>query len=532
MLKEMYGKVKTVAAAIVAMHRGFVNSARDLELKNLTYEDIRVPCDVRRKGVLAAEWIPHDVREGNIGSLEGLILGLTMARDLQRSRGVVLPVLSDVNIFYRGLKIMYGANFADQNVRGALNDVPMLFGVWHAYAHCVKRCYTVFKSFWACLEFRDMLRQPEDTVVYSYPKLVTLEHMVVAMLLARGEVRRRLEQCLQLSNADVLVCQRRWQLTMLQRLLFDFVPALMQLGISVRRCYWEGRRPNTGDWARQVLSDCLVFLVSVDSRGSSEYIQSLGLTLLYWSPFHSALPAVAFVEEALEASLSRLAKMTFSSYHADDVSGVGAMYSSLGPASSKKRDLVKPGVSRVFVRQLVIRLGKLLDHIVVGTMPHVATGKAHKVSGTRLWPAGRLALPPRVLMVDRDVTFYADVLVNAMHVMMKAGSPGAWDHELVAGLAAGAPRLSRKKLAARTEMVGFLDKKKRKWRKAAADARGSGKRRRHLGDVRSGEPIGMCHPCSFSPLATFPFHSATSGGACVGGASPWMCGASRRGAGG
>ena len=85
---------------------------------------------------------------------------------------------------------------------------------------------------------------------------------------------------MQLSNADVLVCQRRWQLTMLQRLLFDFVPALMQLGIAVRRCYWEGRRPNTGDWAHQVLSDCLVFLVSVDGQGSSEYIRSLGLTLL------------------------------------------------------------------------------------------------------------------------------------------------------------------------------------------------------------------------------------------------------------
>ena len=67
--------------------------------------------------MLAAEWIPHDVREGNIASLEGLVLGLTMARDLQRSRGVVLPLLNDVNIFHRGLKILYGANFADQNVR-------------------------------------------------------------------------------------------------------------------------------------------------------------------------------------------------------------------------------------------------------------------------------------------------------------------------------------------------------------------------------------------------------------------------------
>ena len=79
-----------------------------------------------------------------------------------------------------------------------------------------------------------------------------------------------------------------------------------------------------------------VFLVMVDNRGSSEYIRSLTLSLLCWSPFHSALPAVAFVEEALEASLSRLAKMMAGSFHADTVSDIGALYCSLGPANTKK----------------------------------------------------------------------------------------------------------------------------------------------------------------------------------------------------
>jgi hypothetical protein len=300
-IKDMFLKVDATASGIVSMQKTFINSVRDLELLGMSYDDVRVPCDVRRRGVTSAGWIPHDVREGNIGSLEGLVMALTLAKQQQQRRGVTQPLLSDVNIFYRTLKLMYGVTFSEHNVRGVMDKVPLLFGVWHAYAHCVKRCYAVFKSFWASLEYKEMLGQPDKTEVYSYPKLVTLEHLLVAMFLARAEIKKRLEDTLAKNNADVLVCRTKWQLVMLHRLLFDFVPTLMHLGISVRRCYWEGRATNTGDWVRQLLSDCLTFLVAVDNRGSSEYIRSLGLTLVYWSPFHSALPAVAFVEEALEA---------------------------------------------------------------------------------------------------------------------------------------------------------------------------------------------------------------------------------------
>ena len=96
---------------------------------------------------------------------------------------MVQPVLSDVSIFYRTLKLMYGTTYLELNIWGGLGQVPLLFGIWHAYAHCVKRVYTVFKSFWACMEYGELLSVPEHTAVYSVPKLVTLEHTLVAMFL-------------------------------------------------------------------------------------------------------------------------------------------------------------------------------------------------------------------------------------------------------------------------------------------------------------------------------------------------------------
>ena len=127
----------------------------------------------------------------------------------------------------------------------------------------------------------------------------------------------------------------------------------------------------------------------------------------------------------MEASLSRLAKMLVGSYHADTVADIGAMYCSLGRASGKKHDLIKPGVSRTFTKMVALRLSKLLDHIVCGTMPFVGAGKAHKFAGSRLWPVKMTAVPPRVLVASRDKDFYAEVLVQAMCLMVKPAASTA-----------------------------------------------------------------------------------------------------------
>jgi hypothetical protein len=270
---------------------------------------------------------------------------------------------------------------------------------------------------------------------------------------------------------------------MLQLLLFDYVPALMHLGISVRDCYWNGQQANTGNKARQVLAGCLALLVAVDNRGASEYIRSLALTLLYWTPYHSALPAAAFVEESLEASLSRLARMLSGAYHADTVSDIGAVYASLGRASMRRHDLQKPGLSRVYVHQVGLRMSKLLDHIVNDTMPFVSTAKQNKVTGTRLWPDKLKAVCARVLVVSKDKEFYEDVLVRALALMVKAGSCSPWDQHLVASLQLGLGNLSAAKQKAKLAVPEYLKSFAHERRRGGATRRGKRKRDVHSASV-------------------------------------------------
>ena len=118
-IKDMFLKVEQTASGIISMQKAWINGVRDLELRCLSYDDVRVPCDLRRRGVTAAGWMPHDVRAGNIGSLEGLVMGLTFAKQQQQRRGMTQPVLSDVNIFCCSLKLMYGVTFSEhERARG------------------------------------------------------------------------------------------------------------------------------------------------------------------------------------------------------------------------------------------------------------------------------------------------------------------------------------------------------------------------------------------------------------------------------
>ena len=56
----------------------------------------------------------------------------------------LMPVLSDVNIFWRPQKLMHSVSYAACDVANALVDHPLLFGVWHAYKHCLLRVHAVF----------------------------------------------------------------------------------------------------------------------------------------------------------------------------------------------------------------------------------------------------------------------------------------------------------------------------------------------------------------------------------------------------
>ena len=103
-----------------------------------------------------------------------------------------------------------------------------------------------------------------------------------------------------------------------------------------------------------------------------------------------------------------------------------------------------------------------------------------------------IAVPPRVLVASRDSDFYAEVLVQAMCLMAKAVASTAWDDELMADLAFGAPKLTKQKKRARLDMVEFLDRQKTKRKAVGRAADRAAKRQAVTGRPTSlHQPTGM-----------------------------------------
>ena len=73
---------------------------------------------------------------------------------------------------------------------------------------------------------------------------------------------------------------------------------------------WCHRTPSTGDTAKQSLQVSLYLIQKLNPQHrDSGYKRALHLALRMWSPYHSLLPACAFVEEKGEALLSCLARV-------------------------------------------------------------------------------------------------------------------------------------------------------------------------------------------------------------------------------
>ena len=98
----------------------FADDVRTLQLKSLTYDDVRVPCDPRLVVAEPAPWYPWDIIEANVGSSPGVITALRHVLQMKDPVHGCLAILADVNIFYRVVKAMYSETHVHLNVRGAL----------------------------------------------------------------------------------------------------------------------------------------------------------------------------------------------------------------------------------------------------------------------------------------------------------------------------------------------------------------------------------------------------------------------------
>lgn len=464
---------------------------------------------------------------------------LLEARNIQQLTSGTCAILMDVNIFWRTLKVLYCTTYVEHNTRGALHDFLPVLGVWHAYAHSVKKVYDHFLPWWAALEVLGFLRYPEESTVYTKPKLVTVEHLVMGVFLAaprlEADIRRTLLFVQERYGPESVQAQQAEGVLIL---CTEYVPALVEMGIAVRQCFWEMQEGNTGEVARDVLRDAIVLLSGIAGAATTEYLRNLCLMELLWSPMHSALPAAAFVEECLESSLSVLARRKASDPRATTVKDFSDMYSqgpeysgaccippiydqnirffsgwlirigltcseflkiwtltldsaaaSIGKANQHPKDLTKPGISRMFPWTIGLRLTEMLQAIGRGGIPGVVRTEGVKTRGCLTWEgAGEVRRLVTGISADtyrRHVYHGLGTLVAVAKTQLRSQQAEGVPGELMR-LTRHAPRLTDGYVAQqRAEAADLVSKCKRM-------AKGDPRRREPIGaravDEASGSP--------------------------------------------
>jgi hypothetical protein len=202
----------------------------------------------------------------------------------------------------------------------------------------------------------------------------------------------------------------------------------MRLGIEVRSLYWQYRNAREGARARLLLADCLFFLHRLEGDDGSEYMRNMCLALLFWSTFHDSLAGPCFVEECLEASLSRLSRGTGTDLRATTVQQFADHYLGMGAADDWERDLLRAGIHSVFPSRLVIRLRRLADVCHMERLPFVHKPRRGETTAriTAQWPITEIREVPRLFQpVERDAMH--GVLLRSLSTLLRprAGAPAA-----------------------------------------------------------------------------------------------------------
>ena len=256
-LEELERRVPVVARMLGNTEGAFARILRDLGFASTrpVVRNIRAPLDIIRPvPAKRPQWRPLCLSKEKVSGNVSLLNVLQFTRDLAQHTRPVVPVLCDDNIHYRICKMTYGEKTTGWNVRLFLQSHPILYGFWHAYKFCITQ---TFRSFWPIVTFfcKGLLRSG-DTVP-CFPKLITMEITVGALLLGMGpHIQRLNRKCHSLGPArpdNRRSCLRYALCKAMQLLLTQYCPMLLYLGHLNRQCNWAGETANTGVFASEGL---------------------------------------------------------------------------------------------------------------------------------------------------------------------------------------------------------------------------------------------------------------------------------------
>jgi hypothetical protein len=90
---------------------------------------LRVPLDVHRTGMRSLQWLPYQLTEYTVSSQADLLQILHDLHELQSHTQRVLPLLVDMDIHYRLMKLVYGQSLVNFDYGHTLSMIPVLYGV-------------------------------------------------------------------------------------------------------------------------------------------------------------------------------------------------------------------------------------------------------------------------------------------------------------------------------------------------------------------------------------------------------------------
>ena len=410
------------AAAMPDIARGFEEAVSRVANLGFVYADIRAPLDIVRLDVKRSPWEPWQIADIDTKQGVGMAKALEVVDGLRaHTRTPTLPVLCDIDIYWRFLKMAYGASYLDLNVRALLKQHPLNFGVWHAYKQAVGEVYYAFFPFFAFLEYPGFREDPAAVDVTNFPKLILKERMVASLLLALPVLRPRVEQARQQADAvrheSPERARQAQQMDALWYLLTQYVPALFHLGYLVRECNWNGRRTFSGAAGHEVISAAWLVLLGLGKR-VGPYFQRLGVALLLWTPYHTHAPAAFHCEEVLEAMLSRLAKAMNRHLTVFEVNEINVLFRTMRPPSMESMDMKRPNLDKKLVERVKEGLNALVHAIRLGNLGYIKkASKGGTVRGSKTWPVRHTW--PGPLHAPLSVSDFTGFLEGGMKALMR-----------------------------------------------------------------------------------------------------------------
>ena len=347
---------------------------------------------------------------------------LQFTRDLAQHTRPVVPVLCDENIHYRICKMMYSEKTTGWNVRLFLPSHPTLYGFRHAYKFCVTQ---TFRSFWPVVTFfRKGLLRSGDTVP-CFPKLITMEITVGALLLGMGpHIRRLNRKCHSPGLARPVNWRGRLRYAVckaIQVLLTQYCPMLLYLGHLVRQCNWAGETATTGVFASEGLQIVMCLLDCLNMGNTLlKYERTVATALFCHTAWHTAMPGQAFAEEFCESLLSSLVTKKGQNRGAVTIEDVDDRYHLITIRKVGHRVNVCKNPNS-FVHSVRQRLTAYLNAERV-YVPWVRWCAEPTCTIQAHWPRRGVPNFPPSLVIPKGSNHYKQVLVSVLLVLTQQGS--------------------------------------------------------------------------------------------------------------